>query len=89
MFAQHRGQSCRAGMGDSDQMQDKMDFLVSYDFGKAGVWGVVKARTVDEIKAKYPELEVIKAVPNNFTFDIDDEPQGWLAEMVGERGKPA
>ena len=52
-------------------MQNKTDFLVSYDFGKAGVWGVVKA------------------VPNNFTFDIDDEPQGWLAEMVSERGKPA
>jgi len=70
-------------------MQNKIDFLVSYDFGKAGVWGVLKARTIDEIKAKYPELEVVKAVPNDFTFDIDDEPQGWLAEMVGERGKTA
>ena len=70
-------------------MQTKMDFLVSYDFGKAGVWGVVKARTAEEIKAKYPELEIVKAVPNNFTFDIDEEPQGWLAEMVSERGKTA
>lgn len=69
-------------------MQDKIDFLVSYDFGKAGVWGVVKARSVEEIKAKYPELEVVKAVPNHFTFDIDEEPRGWLAEMVRER-KPA
>lgn len=70
-------------------MQDKIEFLVSYDFGKAGVWGILKARSADEIKAKYPELEIVKTVPNHFTFDIDDEPQGWLAEMVRDRGKPA
>lgn len=64
----------------------KTDYLVSYDFGKAGVWGVIKARNPEEIKAKYPELEVVKAVANHFVFDIDDEPEGWLAEMVQERG---
>jgi hypothetical protein len=66
-------------------MQKKVDYLVSYDFGKAGVWGVVKARSPEEIKAKYPELEVVKAVENHFVFDIDDEPDGWLAEVVRER----
>lgn len=66
-------------------MQNKIDYLVSYDFGKAGVWGVMKARSEEEIKAKYPELEIVKAVPAYFTFDIDDEPEGWLAEMVRER----
>lgn len=68
-------------------MNDKTDFLVSYDFGKAGVWGIIRARTPDEIKAKYPELEIVKAVPNHFTFDIDDAPTGWLEEMVAERAK--
>ena len=66
-------------------MQEKFEFLVSYDFGKAGVWGVIKARSPEEIKAKYTELEIVKAVPTHFTFDIDDEPQGWLAELVQER----
>lgn len=66
-------------------MQKKIEFLVSYDFGKAGVWGIIKARSADEIKAKYPELEVVKAVANHFTFDIDDEPDGWLAELVNDR----
>ncbi len=70
-------------------MQKKIDFLVSYDFGKAGVWGVIKARTAEEIKAKYPELEVVKAVSNHFTFDIDEEPEGWLAEVVNERKNKA
>ncbi len=66
-------------------MQKKIEFLVSYDFGKAGVWGIIKARSADEIKAKYPELEVVKAVSNHFVFDIDDEPEGWLLEVVRER----
>lgn len=66
-------------------MNDKIDYLVSYDFGKAGVWAILKARSPEEIKAKYPELEVVKSVPNHFTFDIDDEPEGWLAEMVADR----
>lgn len=70
-------------------MEKKTDYLVSYDFGKAGVWGIVKARSPEEIKAKYPELEVVKAVADHFVFDIDDEPRGWLEEMVRERGKPA
>jgi hypothetical protein len=68
-------------------MQKKIEFLVSYDFGKAGVWGIIKARSADEIKTKYPELEVVKAVSSHFVFDIDDEPEGWLEELVRERGK--
>jgi hypothetical protein len=66
-------------------MDKKTDYLVSYDFGKAGVWGVIKARSPEEIKAKYPEVEIVRVVPNHFVFDIDDEPQGWLQEMVSER----
>ncbi len=46
---------------------------------------MIKARSAEEIKAKYPELEVVKAVSNHFTFDIDDEPEGWLAEVVNSR----
>jgi len=66
---------------------NKIEFLVSYDFGKSGVWGIMKARSIEEIQAKYPELEVVKAVPNYFVFDVEDEPVGWLEEMVNDRGK--
>jgi len=76
-------------------MERKKDFLVSYDFGKAGIWAVVTARSAEEIKAKYPELEVVKEAPPfldksaaaDLTFDIDATPSGWLAELVAERGK--
>ena len=68
-------------------MQQKHEFMVSYDFGKSGVWGVMKARSAEEIQAKYPELEVLQGVPNYCVFDIDEEPVGWLAEMVGTRNK--
>jgi len=75
---------------------DKKDYLVSYDFGKAGVWVIVRARSAAEIKAKYPEFEVVKEAPGfldraaaaNLTFDIDEEPTGLLAEVVRERNKP-
>ena len=76
-------------------MEQKKDFLVSYDFGKAGIWAVVTARSAEEIKTKFPALEVVKEAPPfldksaaaNLTFDIDAEPHGWLAELVSERGK--
>jgi hypothetical protein len=29
----------------------------------------------------------VEAVPSCFVFDIDDEPVGWLKEMIAERGK--
>ena len=60
---------------------------MSYDFGKSGVWGIMKANSVEEINVKYPELEVVKAAANYSVFDIDDEPTGWLQEMVSERTK--
>jgi hypothetical protein len=80
-------------------MDKKMNYLVSHDFGKSGVWGIVSARSITEIKAKYPELEIVKEISSSLdkaeidniaaspTFDIDDEPRGWLAEMVRDRIK--
>lgn len=74
-------------MEDNVSVQKKIEYVVSYDFGKSGVWGIMKARSAEEISAKYPELEVVKAVPNYFVFDVDDEPVGWLEEMVRGRSK--
>jgi hypothetical protein len=56
-----------------------------------GVWGVITARSEQEILSKYPEVEVIGTRPrwmseaeydlilSKSSFDIDDEPRGWLA----------
>ncbi len=80
-------------------MDRKMNYLVSHDFGKSGIWGIVSARSIAEIKAKYPELEIVKEISSSLdkadidiiaaspVFDIDDAPRGWLAEMVSARMK--
>lgn len=42
-------------------------FLVCYDYGTGGLWGVLMAPSVAAITAKYPEL------------DIADEPPAWMS----------
>jgi len=81
--------------------QEKTDYLVCYNYGQGGLWAVVKARSAEEITAKYPEFEIVKETPSisekaafenaaaKLTFDIDDEPSGWLADMIRERNKTA
>lgn len=75
-------------------MKQKRKFLAFYDYGQGGIWIYLFARTMDEIKEKYPELQVITKVPAflathpitaSMTFDIDDEPKGWLEVLVRAR----
>ena len=42
-------------------------FLVCYDYGMGGLWGVLMAPSVAAINAKYPELH------------IADEPPAWMS----------
>ena len=58
-----------------------------------GVWGVMNARSEQQIRQKYPQVNVMEARPswmsdadyNNIIaknlFDIDDEPHGWLSKL--------
>ena len=82
-------------------MQSKTTFLVCYDYGHGGLWAYIKARTKEEITGRYPELTILEVSPkslaeadlveisSSMTFDIDDEPSGWIASLVKERGKPS
>jgi hypothetical protein len=75
----------------------KKRFLLVYDYGQGGVWLFIHARSADEIRAKYPELQVIerhpewlkgdylKRVESERTFDIDKPPSGWLLSLVERR----
>jgi hypothetical protein len=77
----------------------KVDYLVYYDYGQGGLWGFIEARSVQDISAKYPELLIFPEPPPfyskaqldmiaaNLTTDLDDEPKGWLKEMVERRKK--
>jgi hypothetical protein len=74
----------------------KKQHLVVYDYGMGGVWAVIFARSEEEILAKYPALQVIHEWPAwmtdeeyertlaNQSFDVDDEPRGWILEMARE-----
>ena len=71
----------------------KKKFLVSYDYGMGAVWAIIKARSREEILKKYPPLQVhdkrppwmswflYKRIEFKDTYDIDDEPRGWLAKI--------
>ena len=69
----------------------KHPFLCCYDYGMGGIWLYIHARKPEEITAKYSELKVVQDRPPwmtaddepgaSMTFDIDDEPTGWLREL--------
>jgi hypothetical protein len=75
----------------------KQPHLAVHGYGTGGIWVVVNARSPEEITKKYPELQVFEKWPPfmtqlkyddiaaKMTFDIDDKPSGWLAELVKER----
>lgn len=47
---------------------DKQPYLVGYDYGTGGLWGVMLARSENEIAHLYPELAV-----------VHDRP-GWMSD---------
>lgn len=82
---------------DGDRVM-KRPFLVVYDYGQGGVWAFLLARTPSEIKKRFPELDVVERPPpwmtepeiariqERMTFDIDDEPRGFLETLIAGRG---
>ena len=74
-------------------MTIKNNFLVVYDYGMGGVWAIISARSKDEIAKKYPMLSIWEGRPDWITdehyrkvteartFDIDEEPTGWLLDV--------
>jgi hypothetical protein len=73
------------------------EFLVAFDYGMGGLWGVLIAPSVDAIADRYPELSVADAMPPWMTTAdlerhreaplwLDDEPpQGLLKALVADR----
>ncbi len=76
---------------------EKKPFLVVYDYGSGGVWAVIFAVTREQIALKYPRLQVIEVRPlwmtdveynqiaSKLSFDIDDQPHGWLLSVIKEQ----
>lgn len=72
-------------------------FLVLYDYGQGGLWAVIVADSAEQVRQRYPELEVFESPPEGLSIEvvakireqgeigIDDPPVGWLAELVAHR----
>lgn len=73
------------------------EFLVCYDYGMGGLWGVLIAPSAAAITDKFPELFIADAIPSWMTTAdleqhrqaplwLDDEPpQGLLKAVVANR----
>ena len=71
----------------------KNKYLIVHDYGMGGVWGIISARSEQEIRQKYPSVKIMETRPTWMTnaeysqilsknsFDIDDAPHGWLAKL--------
>jgi hypothetical protein len=76
----------------------KRPFLVAYDYGMGGLWGVMYARSAEEIHTAYPELVIIDTPPvwmdteelqhlQDSPYDIDGAPWGILNAVLDDRSK--
>ena len=75
----------------------KREFLVAYDYGGGGLWGILFAEDEAQIHAAYPELGVAAQRPLWMTdgafeelrdrewHDIDGAPWGILEVVLADR----
>jgi len=71
----------------------RKEFLVLYDYGQGGLWAIIRADTAQQIRDRYPQLQVFEKRPSFLSADmladlqrkpaadIDDPPTGWLADL--------
>jgi hypothetical protein len=75
----------------------KQEFFVVYDYGQGGLWAILRAESAEQVRRKYPGLDVFEGRPpmlDDATVssirragvrDIDDAPDGWLADLQAGR----
>jgi hypothetical protein len=77
---------------------DRGLFLVCYDYGTGGLWGLMKATSPKDIELKYPELDIVVTRPAWMTeadlrtfeddiYDVDGPVRGLLSAVVADRGQ--
>ncbi|MEJ1390550.1 MAG: hypothetical protein RPU34_06600 [Candidatus Sedimenticola sp. (ex Thyasira tokunagai)] len=68
----------------------KNKFLAVYDYGMGAIWRYIWAESPDEIRKKYPELEILEKEPSWFSedykktiriCDLDDSTDPFLQKM--------
>jgi len=72
------------------------EFLVVYDYGNGGVWGLARAASADEVIRVLPELKIVNETPDWMTAGLGRRPSSfvvsepgsypdWLRTLVAER----
>ena len=73
---------------------EKREFFVLHDYGQGGLWAILRAESEEQVRRKYQGVEVFEGRPpmlDDATVssirragvrDIDDPPNGWLAEVA-------
>lgn len=68
-------------------------FWVLYDYGQGGLWAIIHADSAEQIRARYPQLQVFGDPPRSLDAavmesirrqgarDIDDPPTDWMADL--------
>jgi hypothetical protein len=74
-------------------------FIVAYDYGMGGLWGVLDAPSESAIREVYPELAVVHKQPawmtdsqlermkKNERYNLNDPPHGMLKALLADRIK--
>lgn len=74
-------------------MRVSYEWLVCYDYGQGGLWAIIRADTVDQVRQRYPQLQVFEERPvflddalvdrirEQCSCDVDEPPAGWLAQL--------
>lgn len=83
-------------------MTGKQKYLVCYDYGTGGLWGLITAPSRGAITDLYPELVIVEERPeflrsedawqrlvHKNSYDLDDEPTGLLLVLVRARNRPS
>jgi hypothetical protein len=72
---------------------NKGEYFALYDYGQGGLWVIIAANSAEQIRARYPMLQVFEGEPPTLdsaaiaairqagTQDIDDVPRGWLTDL--------
>jgi hypothetical protein len=69
------------------------NYLVTYDYGSAGLWAIVKAPDKASIAKRFPKVEIHEDKPSTMTateygklitYDLGGTLPQWLAELEGK-----
>lgn len=78
------------------------EYLAVYDYGTGGLWALIAAPSINEIKRRFPELIVYETRPSWMTdeqynemigqisrFDLNGPFPEWIRLMIAERPQTA